>query len=244
MDSPRVSYELAGRVATIVLDDGNRNVISPQMLQEINEALDRAEKDKAVVVLTGREDVFSAGFDLNILKRGVLDAFKMLCGGFELSARLLAFPMPVVIACNGHAIAMGAFLLLSGDYRIGSAGPFRIVTNEVAIGLTMPFSGIEICRQRLAPAHFVRAAILAEDYTPETAVEAGFLDRVVPAEDLMPEAIATATRLAELDANAHDRTKSRTRRQLSKKLRRAILSDRVDFILQGLRRIFGGSRSK
>ncbi len=239
MDSPRVSYELAGRVATIVLDDGNRNVISPQMLREINDALSRAEKDKAVVLLSGREDVFSAGFDLKILKSGVLDAFKMLTGGFELAARLLAFPTPVVIACNGHAIAMGAFLLLSGDYRIGSVGQYRIVTNEVAIGLTMPFAGVEICRQRLTPAHFVRGAILAEDYTPETAVDAGFLDRAVSSEDLMPEAIATANRLAELDLGAHYQTKLRARRQLSKKLRRAILWDRVDFVLKGLRRIFG-----
>lgn len=243
MDSPLVTCELAGRVATIVMDDGNRNVISPQMLKEINDALDLAEKEKAVVVLTGREDVFSAGFDLKILKRGVLDAFGMLCGGFELAARLLAFPTPVVIACNGHAIAMGAFLVLSGDYRIASVGRFRVVTNEVAIGLTMPFSGIEICRQRLAPAHFVRAAMLAEDYTPETAVAAGFLDRLVPAGDLLPEAIAAATRLAELDMNAHCRTKLRARRQMLKKLKRAILRDRMDFVLMGARRVLG-ARSK
>ncbi len=239
MDSSRVSYELAGRVATIVLDDGNRNVISPRMIRELNDALSLAEKEKAVVVLTGREDVFSAGFDLAILKRGVFDAFGMICGGFELAARLLSFPTPVVIACNGHAIAMGAFLLLSGDLRIGTPGRFRIVTNEVAIGLTMPFAGVEICRQRLAPAHFVRAAVLAEDYTPETAVEAGFLDRLVAAEDLLPEAVATATRLAELDLKAHYRTKLRARRQLLKKLKRAMLRDRVDFVLQGARRVLG-----
>ena len=243
MTSPLVSYQLEGPIATLVMDDGKRNVISPQMLQELNAALDRAEKDKAVVVLTGREDVFCAGFDLNILRSGVLDAFRMLIGGFQLSARLLAFPRPVVIACNGHAIAMGAFILLSGDYRIAPAEDFRIVTNEVAIGLTMPAAGIELCRQRLAPAHFVRAAILAEDYTPATAVDAGFLDRTVPG-DLMPEAIAVATRLAKLDPEAHFRTKRKARRRLLRKLRKAIFLDRVSFLALGVRRMLGRASKK
>lgn len=237
MESSIVSCEFDGAVATIVMDDGKRNVISPQMLRELNHALDLAEKEKSVVVLTGREDVLSSGFDLNILKSGVLDAFTMLSGGFELAARLLAFPTPVVIACNGHAIAMGAFLVLSGDYRIGSAGPFKIVTNEVSIGLTMPSAGIEICRQRLASAHFVRAAILAENYTPETAVEAGFLDRTVPAEDLLQEAARVAAQLAELDLKAHYQTKLRARRRMLRALRRAIRSDRFDFIIKGTSRI-------
>lgn len=237
MQSSLVSYKLDGPVATIAMDDGKRNVISPTMLSELNSALDRAEKDQAVVVLTGREDVFSAGFDLNILKSGVLDAFSMLTGGFALAARLLAFPTPVVIAANGHAMAMGAFLLLSGDYRFGAHGEFKIVTNEVAIGLTMPAAGIEICRQRLAPAHFVRAALLAEQYRPETAVEAGFLDRVVSAGDLSRESLDVAGQLAKLDMKAHYQTKLRARRQTLRALKRGIRRDRVDFVLKGASRI-------
>ena len=233
-----VSYRLEASVATLTMDDGDKNVVSPRLLDQLNRALDRAAKEASVVVLTGREGVFSAGFDLKILRSGVLDAFRMLTGGFVLARRLLGFPLPVVIACNGHGIAMGAFLILSGDYRLGVEGDFRIVTNEVAIGLTMPYSGIEICRQRLAPAHFVRAAILAEDYTPATAVEAGFLDRVVPAEDLAREAAGVAERLASLDAKAHRQTTSRARRQLLKAMWWAIQKDRLDFVLQGVSRVF------
>ena len=223
-----VKCKIEGSVATIVMDDDKRNVISPQMLRELNHALDQAEKERSVVVLTGRDDVLSAGFDLNILKSGVVDAFTMLSGGFELAARLLAFPTPVVIACNGHAMAMGAFLLLSGDYRIGCEGSFKIVTNEVAIGLTMPNAGIEICRQRLAPAHFVRAALLAEVYNPEAAVEAGFLDRVVPDGELFREAAKAAKQFSELDMKAHRETKLRARRQSLRALKWAIRADRVD----------------
>lgn len=237
MKSSLVSCEFEGSVATIVMDDGKRNVISPQMLRDLNHALNLAEKERSVVVLTGREDVFSAGFDLNILKSGVIDAFTMLSGGFELAARLLAFPTPVIIACNGHAMAMGAFLLLAGDYRIGSTGSFKIVTNEVSIGLTMPSAGVEICRQRLVPAHFVRAALLAENYTPETAVEAGFLDRIVPAGDLSRESAGVAAQLARLDMKSHYQTKLRARHQMLKALKRAIRSDRSDFIFKGTSRI-------
>ena len=157
-----VACDIENSVATIVMDDGKSNVISPRMLSQLNHALDRAEKENAVVVLTGREGIFSAGFDLKILKSGVFNAFNMLIGGFSLSKRLLSFPTPVVIACNGHAMAMGSFLLLSGDYRIGVAGGFKIAANEVEIGLTMPHSAVEICRQRLKPAHLDRTVLLSE----------------------------------------------------------------------------------
>ena len=112
-----VTYELRDSIATIVMDDGKVNALSLEMLGAVNGALDRAVSDAAVVVLTGREGIFSAGFDLKVLRGGGADAGAMLLGGFELAVRLLAFPTPVVVACTGHAVAMGVFLLLSGDYR-------------------------------------------------------------------------------------------------------------------------------
>ena len=237
MESSRVRYESDGTVATLTLDDGNKNVVSPGLIRDLNAALDRAEEDGAVVILTGREDVFSAGFDLNVLRTGVRNAFSMIIGGFQLSLRLLSFPTPVIIACNGHAMAMGSFLVLSGDYRLGADGPFKIVANEVAIGLTLPYCAMEICRQRLAPAHFSRATMLSETYDPAGAVEAGFLDRVVPAESLLREAMDLAKRLSELDLKAHCETKLRVRSQALKALRTAILKDRVDFIAKGVARV-------
>lgn len=206
-----VTYELDGGIATITLDDGKANVLSLATLAAISSALDRAEADRAVVVLTGRDGLFSAGFDLAVLNAGGTDALDMLRAGFELAARILAFPMPVVIACTGHAIAMGVFLLLSGDYRVGAAGPYKITANEVAIGLTMPRAAVEICRQRLTPAHFTRAVALAEVFTPADAIDAGFLDRVVPAAELHDVARTTAELLATLDMNAHAASKLRAR---------------------------------
>lgn len=225
--SDLVTYQLNDAIATIALDDGKVNVLSPTMLVEINAALDQAMADKAVVVLTGREGMFSAGFDLRVLTAGGPDAIGMLFGGFELAERILSFPTPVVIACNGHAVAMGVFLLLSGDYRIGASGPFKIVANEVAIGLTMPHSAIEICRQRLAPAHFNRAVILAEPYSPEDAVVAGFLDRVVPPLELQEVARSTAAQLGKLNMSAHGASKLRAREQALTAIGTAIEADKV-----------------
>ncbi len=147
-----VQYRLQGQVATVRIDDGKRNALSPQVLHEIYQALDRAESDRAIVIMTGRESVFSAGFDLHVMKRGGINALRMLRAGYALTARVMAYPYPVIAACNGHALAMGVFLMLSADYVIGSRGDFKIAANEVAIGLTMPRVAAAMLRHRLNPA--------------------------------------------------------------------------------------------
>ena len=220
-----VTYRLHDAVADITMDDGKVNVLSLAMLTELDATLDRAEADRAVVVLTGRDGVFSAGFDLPVLRAGGTEAADLLRAGFDLAARLLAFPTPVLVACPGHAVAMGVFLVLSGDYRIGASGPYKITANEVAIGITMPRAAVEICRQRLTPAGFNRAVVIADVFPPEEAVTAGFLDRVVPAAELAEAAAAAAARLARLDLDAHAATKLRARRLARTALREATDAD-------------------
>jgi enoyl-CoA hydratase len=227
-----VTYQLHDAVATITMDDRKVNVLSLAMLTELDAALDLAAAERAVVILTGREGVFSAGFDLPVLRAGGTEAADMLRAGFDLAARLLAFPTPVLVACPGHAVAMGAFLLLSGDYRIGVSGPYKITANEVAIGITMPHAAVEICRQRLTPAGFNRAVVIADVFPPEDAVSAGFLDRVVPAAELAAAAAAAAAGLARLDLGAHAATKLRARRLAETALRGAIDADDVAYRAQ------------
>lgn len=211
------------------MDDGKVNVLSLQMQAELNQALDRAVEDQAIVVITGRPDIFSGGFHLPTLRSGGRDALDMLIGGFELAYRLLSFPQPVVIACNGHTIAMGAFLTLCGDYRIGVDGAYKIVANEVAIGLTMPWTAIVVCRDRLTPAHFNCAVLNSEIYTPAESIPAGFLDQVVPADVLMEQAQTKAGEYANLDTLAYQGTKTRVREKLLADLRTAIEADLACF---------------
>jgi enoyl-CoA hydratase len=216
------TYELDGRIATITIDDGKVNAFSIEMLRTLHAALDEAERDEAVVVIGGREGCFSAGFDLKVFAQGGDAVLEMLTLGATLAERVLSFATPVVVACSGHAVAAGAFVALAADARIGAAGPFRIGLNEVRIGLTVPWFAIELARHRLLPAQFDAAVVNATMYTPDEAVTAGFLDRVVPAATLQSTALEVAGALAELDAGAHAATKLRVRGDALKRVRTAI----------------------
>ncbi|MGE5596322.1 MAG: crotonase/enoyl-CoA hydratase family protein [Hyphomicrobiales bacterium] len=220
-----VTYELADGTATITMDDRKVNVLSLEMFWQIHAALDRAESDGSVVILTGRQGVFSAGFDLAVLRGGGARSQALVRTGFELAERRLGFPRPVVVACNGHAVAMGVFLVLSGDFRIGVEGEYRVGPNEVVIGLTMPRFAIEICHQRLAPAYFNRALVLAEPFSGEEAVAAGFFDRIVPADRLLPAAAEVAQRLRDFDAETFRASKLRIREDALRRVRAAIEAD-------------------
>ena len=194
------NYELEDGIATISMDDGKVNALSIAMLKELHAALDRAEADEAVVVITGREGYLSAGFDLKGFSAGPEQAIEMLRLGAELMERLLSFPRPVLAVSGGHAVAAGAFMLLAADVRLGVSGEFRIGMNEVQIGLTMPTFAVELARQRLTPAAFSRSVVTARMYGPEDARVAGYLDEVVA-----PEELAEATR-------AHRRRAGRAQR--------------------------------
>jgi enoyl-CoA hydratase len=235
MSRETVQYNLQDNVATIRIDDGKRNALSPQVLGEMYQALDQAESDRAAVIITGRESVFSAGFDLKVMKRGGINALRMLRAGYGLTARVMAYPYPVIAACNGHSLAMGAFLMLSADYVIGSRGDFKIAANEVAIGLTMPRVAAAALRHRLTPAAFQRAVTLSEYFDVDGALVAGFFDVLVDPNDLMTVAESRATDLLKLDLHAHAASKRRIRAATLRKIRIGIPLDLFDAALMGLR---------
>ena len=231
-----VKYGVRDGVATIRLDDGKRNALSPQLLREIYKAFDRAEADRAIVIMTGRDSVFSAGFDLHVMKRGGGNALRMLRLGYALTARILAYPHPTIAACNGHVMAMGAFAMLSADYVLGSRGDFKIAANEVALGLTMPRVAAAVLRHRLTPAAFQRAVTLSEYFDAETALDAGFFDELVEPADLIPRAEACAEQFKTLDRRAHAASKRRIRSALIRNIRLSLPLDLLDAALIGLRR--------
>lgn len=211
MGSP-VSYRHDKSIAVITMDDGKVNALGPAMQQALNEALDNADRDDVgAVVITGNDRVFSGGFDLKILTSGEAQpAIDMLKGGFELSHRLLSYPKPVVMACTGHAIAMGAFLLSSGDHRV-AAPAYNIQANEVAIGMTIPYAALEIMKLRLTPSAYQQAAGLAKTFFGETALAAGFVDEIVLPDMVRDRAVEAAREFAGLNQKAHAATKLRTR---------------------------------
>lgn len=221
--SQLATYELDGRIATIRMDDGKVNAFGIAMLQELHAALDQAERDEAVVILTGREGKLSAGFDLNVFGAGDVDrVIEMLRLGARFAERVLTFPTPVVVASTGHALAAGSFALLAADTRIAADGPFQIGLNETRIGITLPTFVIELARRRLNPAHFDHATIDAQLYTPHEAIDAGWVDRVVAPAELRDASIEAANALAQLDPTAYAATKLRARGDAAQAIRDAI----------------------
>ncbi len=210
--------------------------MSPAVFRELYAAFDRAEKDGAIVIITGREDVFSAGFDLKVMRRGGAEAIRMLHMGYALTARVLRYPFPVIAACNGHVLAMGVFLMLSTDHVIGTRGEFRISANEVAIGMILPRVAAAMLEHRLVPAACQRAATLSHYFSVEEALHAGLFDELVDPGELAARAEQRAHELAKLDMHAHRVTKRRIRRSLVRRIRWSIPLDLIDAMLAGLRR--------
>ncbi len=224
--SELVTCQIENQVVTITLHNGKVNAISHQVIDELNQSLDQAEKAQAVVVLTGQPGMFSGGYDLKVMRDSTSAAMALVEKGSTLARRMLSFPYPVLAACNGHAVAKGAFLLLAADYRIGVDGAFKIGLNEVAIGMTMHFGGVELARGRLAPVFFNRSVILAEMVSPQEAVTAGFLDKVVSEAEFASAVQAIAQAMTKLDMKAHHQTKLKARSELLHVLDECIEKDR------------------
>jgi enoyl-CoA hydratase len=206
----------------ITMDDGKANALSFNMLEQVNTALDQVQQAGKVVIICGRPGKFSAGFDLSVMSQGGDAMLDLLQQGAALSRRLLNFETPVILGISGHALAMGALLVLSADYRIGIHGNYKIGLNEVAIGMTLPYFGVELAKARLSKPHINNAVGLARLYNATGAVEAGYLDEAVNEDELMPRAIALAEQLAQLDMNAHKHTKARVREDLNTALDSAL----------------------
>ena len=202
-----MDFELCGNVALLRIDDGKANAVGHVFLDDINAGLDRAGQEAKAVILRGRQGMFSAGFDLAEFKKGPEAAMALARRGFELLLRLYSLPLPLVAACSGHGIAMGAFILLASDSRIGVRGDFRISLPETAISMDLPPLLMALTASRLSKRHLTRAAIQSEVYSPEAAIDAGFLDEVVAADQLDARALAVAARLAELPQKYYARNK-------------------------------------
>ena len=225
--SELVAYSLDDGIATLTLNNGKVNAFSHELIAQFNSALDQAQADRAVVIVTGQPGILSGCYDLKVMMSGPQNAIDLVAAGSTLARRMLAHPQPVIVACPGHAVAKGAFVLLSADYRIGVEGPFTIGLNEVKIGMTMHHVGIAIAQDRLTKPAFQRAVINAEMFTPQGAVVAGFLDLVVAPERLLTTAREVAQQMKMLNMTAHKNTKLKVRKALLDTLDAAIALDKT-----------------
>lgn len=226
MTEELLRYELQGNVAFLHLDDGKANAVSHAFIDAVNRGLDRAAQDARAVVLVGRPNRFSAGFDLSVVRDGGPEASrKLVTAGAEMLMKMYVHPQPVLVACTGHAIAAGALMLLAADTRIGAEGEFKIGLNEVAIGMRLPQFLLALARDRLSKRHLMQATVQARLYDPVTAVDAGFLDSTCPAEKLIEETLHEANRIAELRPEVYRDAKIRSRGAVADEVLRTLQED-------------------
>ena len=210
-------------ISIITLDDGKANVFSPQMIQDVNECLDKVPTEGGALIITGRKGMFSAGFDLKIISEGDMQAtMDMSLSGFKLLSRLFSFPRPILAACSGHGIALGTFLLCCCDYRVGVKGDFMIGANEMRTNMVIPIPILELINHRVSSSHKYRAILGAEMYSIENGIGAGLIDEVVDAENLMEIAMLKAKDLATMGHPSYTLTKELLIREPLKKINDAI----------------------
>jgi enoyl-CoA hydratase len=219
-------------VAVVRFDDGKANVLSYTAVDALGAALDRAEADAGSVCIVGREGKLCAGFDLAVMTAGLDAARDLVAKGGELLMRLYLHPQPVVVAVTGHALAAGALLVLSCDVRIGADVPAKIGLNETAIGMPLPMFAIALAEDRLDRRHLVRATVTAEVFDPAGAVVAGYLDRVVPADEVERLAIEEARRLGGYSRTAYSQTKAVMRGPLVARVRAGAEADLARFAVE------------
>ncbi|HET6664394.1 MAG TPA: crotonase/enoyl-CoA hydratase family protein [Acidimicrobiales bacterium] len=231
-DSGPLSTTIEDGVAVLRFDDGKANVLSYPAIDAFEAALDRAEAEARAVCIVGREGRLCAGFDLSVMTGAPDDARQLVSRGAELLLRLYVHPQPVVVAVTGHALAAGALLVLACDVRIGADVPAKIGLNETSIGMPLPLFATELARDRLSPTAFVRATLAAEIYDPEGAVQAGYLDRVVPVDEVVGVAIAEANRLSAYRAGAYARSKEVLRRATVDRIQAGTAADLALFTVE------------
>ena len=207
-----MNVNLENGIAIVTLDDGKVNALSHTLLDGLNDSLDRLESEAEVLVITGRPGMFSAGFDLSEIKKGDKEAAALVNRGAQLFCRLYGWPMPLIGACSGHAIAAGAFALLCCDTRVGGEGDFKIGLNETAIGLLHLPWGHELIADRIAKTRVASAVIQAELYAPGEAIEVGYLDEVVSPDALMDRSLELAAKLQKLPKKTYGEMKLDVRR--------------------------------
>jgi enoyl-CoA hydratase len=202
-------------VATV--DDGKVNALSFEVMAGMRSAIAAATEQGRPLVISGRDGCFSAGFDLAVVNSGDQDSIVALfTEGAELYQAIVTAPIPVIASCTGHALAGGALLLLSADYRIGRNGTYRLGLNEVRIGLALPNFAITLATHRLQRRYLTAATMFAEVVSPERAVDMGYLDESV--DDPLSRSCALAQELAALPLDAFAVTKRRIRRPLQQEL--------------------------
>ena len=210
-------------ISIIKLDDGKANAFSYDMLSLVNDLLKKVPRDSGALVITGREGLFSGGFDLKTLATGDMEKItKMVQLGYRLLLELFSFDRPIVAAVSGHSIALGLFVTCSADYRIAIDGKYVCQANEVRNNMDIPTQIMEIIRARVNKKYFYSAVYHSDAYSVQDSIEVGYIDEVVSEDQFMKRVMEKAKELATLPHPFYANTKKTAQDDVRQKIADAI----------------------
>jgi enoyl-CoA hydratase len=193
-----VLFERRGNVAICTLNRPEaRNAVSPAVTQTMEKYLDEieADPDLRVVVITGNGDVFCAGADLKVVASGGAADIARGKGGFA-GVVTRNFPKPIIAACQGPALAGGFELMISCDCVV-AADTAKFGIPEAKRGLLAAAGGLTRLPKRVSLAIALEMAMTGDPIDADRAYQLGLVNRVVPREQVLDEAIALAERIGE-----------------------------------------------
>ena len=221
--SELATLKTEGDVSIITLDDGKANVFSYPMLETLQKILSEIPKDKGSVIITGRDGMFSGGFDLKTFASGDVDQIKNMSAlGFKTLFDLYTFPRPVVAAISGHAVALGIFVVCCCDYRIGIDGELVVQANEVRNNMDIPSPIMEVAESRIDKKHVYSVLYHADPYPFDKCIEAGLLDEIASSSDFEKRIMEKAEDLASLGHPHYAKTKQAHQRPLLEAISNAL----------------------
>lgn len=200
IDDPAIQNAVVSREGPVLvfrIENTERNLVSVDVMQSLNRALDMAAGDEAIgaLVVTGTGEVFSdGGGDAGADVLRDMTPSQYAIASFD---RLERFPMPVIGAINGRAGQGGLELAMSTDIRIASdAATFTQL--EVLVGVIPGFGGIQRLPDLVGRSLATDMMMTGRVLTAEEALSAGLVSRLSPQDEVLEDAIALATELTEI----------------------------------------------
>ncbi len=213
MEFETVIYEVDSKIATITLNrPDSLNAFNGQMVLDLKEATDAAAEDDSIrcVILTGKGKGFSAGADLkdqitvsqdsNLVERGLLEGYK------PIFMNIINMPKPVISAVNGPAAGIGFAFAMACDLTLMSEEAY-LMSVFSNIGLVPDGGANWLLTNTIGYKLAYQIAIEGEKIPASRCLELGLTNKVVPSEELLSEAKAWATRLAQRSPQALSQTK-------------------------------------
>jgi len=199
------------RWVEVTLDDGEVNLFGLGEIAALSEAFDVGAMQELPVIVVGRRDVFTEGLDLAVLAAGGEPASQLSRNADRVIQQAVSLPVPFIVALTGRTGSFGAMLALAADVTLMAKGDGRVGFGDVAEGRALSPLAVNLAVTRLRSEAVLEATAHGRLFGPVAAASIGFVDEVVPAEELLATARERAARLGMLPTDAYRETKERVR---------------------------------